>query len=100
MKKISKKILKMKRLVYYGVAPFDDLKRFRNRLKEDEVLVCIVPAQKETPKELVDTIAELKHRCMVYEIGGIRTKVVLRARAVRYTEIFTNAHLLPLKVQQ
>ena len=90
----------MKRKIYYGIAPFDDLKKYRKNLKDDEVLVCIVPAMKQTDKELADTINALKHRCWVYEIGGIRTKVVLNARAKRYKEISPNSELLVRKQQQ
>ena len=47
-------------MVYYGTSPYDDLKMYRNRLKDDEVLVCIVPKSKVTPEPIADTIKELK----------------------------------------
>ena len=94
MKKISDELLKMKRMIYYGSSPYDDLEMYRNRLKDDEVLVCIVPKTAVTPEPIADTIKELKHRCWVYEIGGICTKVVLNARANRYKELHPNSEKL------
>ena len=61
MKKISDELLKMKRIVYCGVEPYANLKMYRKRLKDDEVLVCIVPKTKVTPEPIADTTKKLKH---------------------------------------
>ena len=94
MKKISDKLLKMKRMVYYGVKPYADLEMYRNKLKDDEVLVCIVPQTKITPEPIVDTIKELKHRCWVYEIGGYKDRGVLNKRAYNYIRLHPNSEKL------
>ena len=94
MKKISDELLKMKRVVYYGTSPYDDLRMYRNRLKDDEVLVCIVPKSKVTPEPIADTIKELKHRCWVYEIGGMTMKSVLNKRANNYIRLHPNSEKL------
>ena len=94
MKKISDELLKMKRMVYYGVEPYVDLEMYRNNLKDDEVLVCIVPQTKVTPEPIADTIKELKHRCWVYEVGGMSMRKVLNKRAKDYIKLHPNSEKL------
>ena len=94
MKKISDELLKMKRIVYCGVEPYANLKMYRKRLKDDEVLVCIVPKTKVTPEPIADTIKKLKHRCWVYEIGGHTMRNVLNGRAESYIKLHPNSERL------
>ena len=93
MKLVDKKILKYKRVVYYGFSRDEKILELAKEFVDKEiVLVAIVPATKEYDRPLQEAIALLNERIFVGELSlGLMAN--LRDKAKLYCEYNKNTEL-------
>lgn len=93
MKLVDKKILKYKRVVYYGFSRDEKILELAKEFVDKEiVLVVIVPATKEYDRPLQEAIVLLDDRILVYELSlGLMAN--LRSKAELYCEHKENAEM-------
>lgn len=90
---IDKKILKYKRMVYYGFSRDEKILELAKEYVDKEiVLVVIVPATKKYDKALNEAIVTLKDRIWVYELSmGLMAN--LKSKAEVYCEMYKNSEI-------
>ena len=93
MKLVDKKILKYKRVVYYGFSRDEKILELAKEFVDKEiVVVVIVPATKEYDRPLQEAISLLDERIFVGELSlGLMAN--LRDKAKLYCEYNKNAEL-------
>jgi hypothetical protein len=93
VKLVDKKILKYKRVVYYGFSRDEKILELAKEFVDKEiVLVVIVPATKEYDRPLQEAISLLDERIFVGELSlGLMAN--LRDKAKLYCEYNKNAEL-------
>ena len=93
MKLVDKKILKYKRVVYYGFSRDEKILELAKEFVDKEiVLVAIVPATKEYDRPLQEAIALLNERIFVGELSLV-LMANLRDKAKLYCEYNKNTEL-------
>ena len=90
---IDKKILKYKRMVYYGFSHDEKILELAKEYVDKEIVfVVIVPATKKYDKALNEAIITLKDRIWVYELS-MGLMVNLKSKAKVYCEMYKNSEI-------
>lgn len=91
--KINPELLKLHRLVSYGLKNNKRLDTLvRRAIDENKVLVYITPISTEYSDDIIFAKSQLKDRFWVYEMN-MAMKIVMAKRAKKYCEIYKNCEL-------